>query len=181
MPTAEQAMLHLPTGVGESILVMSDLVTVKIRGQDSGGAFVVTEVSTPPQSGPPGLHRHPDQETFYVLEGTYRFDTLQGERRSSFEATRGSVVHIPSMVWHNYKNIGQVPGKVLVVLQPGNMLDFFRDLGIVVSDTSSIPQPAAPPNIQRVTAIVRKHSVEIWKGPADVNRTEQSQYEPVDG
>jgi len=164
MPTTEQAMFHILNGVGESILVVSDLVTVKIRGQNSGGAFVLTEVSTPPQGGPPGLHRHSDQETFYVLESVYRFDTQQGDRPSSLEATCGSVIHIPSMVWHNYKNIGQVPGKLMVVLQPGNMLDFFRELGVVVSDKTNLPRPSGPPDMQRVMAIMKKHHVEIMKG-----------------
>ncbi len=160
-----QAMSQIGRDEGESILVMTDLVTVKLRSQEGPGAFVLTEVSSPPQGGPPGLHRHPDQETFYVLEGMFRFDTLQGGQPTSVEARAGTVIHIPSMAWHNYKNVGQAPGKLLVILQPGEMIDFFRELGVPVTDRTNLPRPSGPPDMQRVMAITAKHHVEMMRPP----------------
>jgi len=163
--TADQGLSHIPASEGESILVMTDLVTVKVPSQATGGIFVLTEVITQPQGGPPMLHRHPDQETFYVLEGRFRFDMLQADQPSSIEAVPGSVIHIPSMTWHNYQNIDTTSGKLLVVMQPGDMLDFFRELGIAVTDRTSLPQPSGPPDMQRIMAITKKHQVEMRMPP----------------
>ncbi len=161
MPVTDKEMTFVSSGEGEAILVMTDLVTVKARSENVDGAFVLAEVSSPPQGGPPMLHRHPDEETFYVLEGIFRFETMQDNQVQSVEATAGSVLHIPSMVWHNYKNIGSVPGKLIAVMKPGDMIDFFRELGIPVTDTSNLPRPSGPPDMQRVMAITRKHHVEM--------------------
>ena len=161
MEVSDAAVTYIPTGEGDSILVMTDLVTVKVRSKVDGAAFAFSEVSTPPLGGPPALHRHPDQETFYVLEGMFRFDTIQDDRPSSVEATSGAVIHIPGMVWHNYKNIGKTPGKLLVLLQPGGMIEFFKELGVAVGDQANPPRPSGPPDMARAMAIMQKHHVEI--------------------
>lgn len=165
MSTTRNALSLVAASEGENILVITDLLTVKVQSEDTKGMYAVTEVSTPPQGGPPGLHRHPSQETFYILEGTVRFDTMQDGQPHSLEVTPGSVVHIPSMTWHNYKNIGATPSKMLAILQPGDMLDFFRELGIPVTDKTNLPRPSGPPDMQRVKAITQKHHVEMMGPP----------------
>ena len=165
MLATEQAVFQVPAGEGETILVMTDLCTIKARQPAGPGAFALSEVTTPPGGGPPGLHRHPDQETFYVLEGRYRFDTMQGGQRVSLEAGRGAVIHIPSRVWHNYQNIGTEPGKQLVLLQPGDLIEFFRELGLAVTDRNNLPRPAGPPDLARLMAITEKHHVEMLSKP----------------
>ena len=156
-----EALRHVPAGEGETLQVMLDQSTLKVRRREPGSAFALSEVATPPQGGPPGLHRHPDQETFYVLEGRYRFDTLHDGQPRSLEAGPGDVVHIPSLVWHNYKNIGATPGKQIVILQPGDLIDFFLELGVPVSDKANPPRPSGPPDMARIAAIMRKHHVEM--------------------
>jgi quercetin dioxygenase-like cupin family protein len=166
MSVTDQRISYLSGHEGETILVMTDFVTIKFRGEDGDGIFVLAEVVSPPQGGPPMLHRHKDEETFYVLDGLFRFDTLQENHLDSITTTPGSVIHIPSMVWHNYKNIGATPGKLLVVLQPGDMVDFFRELGVAVMDKTNFPRPAGPPDMQRVMAITKKYHVEMMEPPS---------------
>ena len=125
----DDSLAYVAPGEGEAILVMADLVTVKVRNDKGDNPFALTEVSTPPQGGPPSLHRHLDAETFYVIEGRFRFDTMQGDQPSSVEGGPGTVVHIPSMVWHNYKNVGETSGRMAALLQPGDMIDFFPRVG----------------------------------------------------
>ena len=160
-----EALTCIAPGDGESILVMTDLVTVKVRGQNSGERFALTEVLTPPRGGPPLLHRHRDAETFYILEGSFRFDTLQDGQIMSIEAAPGSVVHIPSLVWHNYKNITATHSKMMVVLQPGEMIDFFRELGVPATGETNTPRPSGPPDMHRVMEIQEKHHVESLNLP----------------
>jgi mannose-6-phosphate isomerase-like protein (cupin superfamily) len=156
-------LTHIAPGLGESIQVMTDRVTVRLQGESSYGPFALVEVSTPPQGGPPALHRHADQEVFRVLQGTFRFDTIADGQPASVEATAGSVVLIPSMVWHNYRNIGDTPGTLLVVLQPGDMISFFRELGTPAAGAGSTPRPPGPPDRSRVVAIAEKHHVELME------------------
>ena len=49
-------------------------------------------------------HNHPHEQFAYVLEGKFRMDCDQG----SFELGPGSVMHVPSGVYHGGQAIGDV-------------------------------------------------------------------------
>ncbi len=52
--------------------VLGDIITCKVSGKETGGAFALFEVDSPAGNGPPPhIHRRED-ETFYILEGTGR-------------------------------------------------------------------------------------------------------------
>jgi mannose-6-phosphate isomerase-like protein (cupin superfamily) len=67
-----------------------------------------------PRGGVP-LHRHRiEDEAWYVLEGTLRFQ--YGERE--FEAPAGSGVFLPRGVSHKFWNPGPVPARYLLIMGP---------------------------------------------------------------
>ena len=45
---------------------------ILLRGEESGGQVSLTEVTVPPNAGPP-LHTHDFDEGFYMLEGEMVF------------------------------------------------------------------------------------------------------------
>jgi len=49
-------------------------------------------------------HNHPHEQFAYILEGTFRMDCDDG----SFELGPGSVMHVPSGVYHGGQAIGDV-------------------------------------------------------------------------
>ena len=64
---ARNSGTYLPPGEGKSVWLVGDLITVKLEGEDTGGAYSLVEETTPPEGGrPPHIHHNAD-ETLYVL------------------------------------------------------------------------------------------------------------------
>ena len=63
---------------------------VRVPPDTTGGALTSIETTNAPGFGPP-LHRHPETEVFYVLEGRYLFE-VDGKQ---FTADAGDVVTAP--------------------------------------------------------------------------------------
>lgn len=64
------------------------------------------------------------------------------------------------MVWHNYKNVGDIPGKFIATLSPAGMESFFREIGQPIEDPLNPPKPAGPPSDeqrQKMMAIITKY------------------------
>lgn len=152
---------HIPAGEGTTLLVITDLVTFKLRNVDTRGAFFLAEVLVQPRGGVP-LHRHPAQETFYIIEGEFDFSTMLGDQTSTTHATSGAVLNVPSGIAHGYVNVGTVPGRMLFFLSPaGKSEQFFEEVGTLVQDPSSPPSlPGLPPR-ERLAAAMRKYQVEM--------------------
>ena len=89
--------------------------TVRISSRDTDGAYCVCEMTTLPGDGVP-LHVHDrDEEFYYILEGTYEMQA--GEER--ILAEKGALVVIPRDVPHQFRNVGRVPARVLMIFRPG--------------------------------------------------------------
>lgn len=56
------------SGPGEVLWFLGTVVRPKLRGADTAGRFALWEGTLPRGAAPP-LHSHPQDETFYVLEG----------------------------------------------------------------------------------------------------------------
>ena len=99
-------------------------MVVKVRDEDTAGAYSIHDNTIPPGSpGPrPHLHRH-HEEAFYVLEGalTVRVGTR------TIEAPAGSFVAVPRGVVHQPSNPGAEPTRVLLVFSPAGMGSFFEE------------------------------------------------------
>ena len=112
------------TPKGPTLDIFGDLVTVLISTADTGGKYTFMHGVTPPKGGPP-LHKHvSDSEVFHVLSGDFVF-MLDGER---VEAAEGATVFIPAGVVHQYQNIGDEPGELLLFVEPAGLDDFFVEL-----------------------------------------------------
>jgi len=130
--------LYVPAGDGESVWAFAgDRYTVKASAPDTGGAASVLEALIPPGSGPP-LHVHRgEDEAFYLLQGELEMAT--GE--TTFVATPGSFVFVPTGAPHTFRNCGGDMAKLLFLLAPGGFERFFLEVGTPVSESSSPPPP----------------------------------------
>ena len=138
--------------------IFGDLVSIKVASAETGHQYTVISGQTPPLGGPP-LHLHvSDSETFYVLDGTFIFE-LDGE---IFNANVGDVVHIQPGVKHLYQNVGAEPGKLLLVVSPGGLDDFFIELDSLLNAHAEPPMP-------EIAALHAKFKMELL-GPPMVAR-----------
>jgi len=142
-------------GEGQTWNVLGEMVTCKATGGDTTGAYSLFEVISPPQGGAPlHIHRNED-EAFYVLEG----ELLVQEGDQTYVAKAGSFVLFRKGTVHTYKNKGQQPAKMLVVVAPGGYENFFEAMSKVKAG------PGNPPNMSEVAAVAQRFSLEIVGPP----------------
>ncbi|MFB2769376.1 cupin domain-containing protein [Pelatocladus sp. BLCC-F211] len=151
-------------GKGYTYLVLGDLYTFLATGEDTGGAYSITEVLMQPQSVIPA-HRH-DQadEAHYILEGEIEY---QLEDRTSI-ATSGTFFNFPKNQYHGFKNIGSNPAKILMIITPAGAEQFFSEMGQQIVEPMSeeekrnLLSPPNPADIEKAIEIaVNKYGLEF--------------------
>jgi hypothetical protein len=102
---------------------------------------------------------HIENECFYVLDGEY--DIRVGERL--FNVKAGASVYAPRLVPHTWHDVGETPGRMLVVAQPaGGMEGFAKDL--IALGGTGVPDPSA------MTALFAKYNIEMLGPPLPKKR-----------
>ena len=149
------------SGEGEHWLVVTDVTTIKASSRDTSGKLLVLEVTVPPGGGPPVLHRHEYAEVFLFQEGEFEVCTMdEAYDPTTLRVGAGDTVSIPSMVWHNFKNVGETPGKFTAVHSPAVMEDFMREIGRRIDDPHDPPESGGPPSdaeMQRMMEIIGRY------------------------
>ncbi|HRO59538.1 MAG TPA: cupin domain-containing protein [Burkholderiaceae bacterium] len=88
----------------------------KADGAETANLYSVSEWWLEPHTQGPGAHSHPEDDVFYVIEGTMSF--LIGERW--VDAPKGSFVLAPGGTTHDFENRGAQRAGVLNFSAPGN-------------------------------------------------------------
>jgi mannose-6-phosphate isomerase-like protein (cupin superfamily) len=90
--------LHVTEGEGRMLWVVDELMTFKVSGEDTGGAYALTDSVVPPGGGPPPHIHHREDEAFWVLEGELEVmvggDHLRGGRRLVRPSAQGHPAHL---------------------------------------------------------------------------------------
>ena len=76
--------------------------TFKADGAESADRYAISEWWLEPHTRGPGGHQHPEDDVFYVLEGTITFLTSD----EWIDAPAGSFVLVPGGVTHAFDNRG---------------------------------------------------------------------------
>jgi mannose-6-phosphate isomerase-like protein (cupin superfamily) len=154
---------HLPPGEGtRSLWVLGELVAYKITSYQTGGAYSLFEVETPPGSGAPPHVQHREDEAFCVLEGEYGF-LVEGH---TINAGVGSLIYVPKGILHAHKNVGKEPGRMLVSQTPGGLHErFFEEIGEEMKVGSTAPVFEDPPDMERIAKIAAEYGIEIPPHP----------------
>ena len=107
---------HLPPGADSRTLwLLGEMVAYKITSDQTGGAYSLFEVKTPPGSGAPPHVQHREDEAFYVLEGEYEF-LIEGR---TINAGPGSLIYVPKGNLHAHTNFGEGMARMLLSQTPG--------------------------------------------------------------
>lgn len=87
----------------------------KADAAETDSRYSISEWWLEPHTQGPGAHAHPEDDVFYVIEGTMSF-LVDGEWT---DAPRGSFVLVPGGVTHDFQNRGEVRAGVLNLSIPG--------------------------------------------------------------
>jgi mannose-6-phosphate isomerase-like protein (cupin superfamily) len=156
MEASEQGAILVPPGEGKTLWVTDELMTFKASGEDTGGAYSLTDSLVPSGGGPPPHIHHREDEAFWVLEG--ELEIMVGEDR--FMAAAGSFVHLPKGLIHSYRNVGPGPARFLTLVVPAGLEKFFEEVGQPGTDLSS-PPPFGDEDIDRLLAAAPRYGLEI--------------------
>jgi mannose-6-phosphate isomerase-like protein (cupin superfamily) len=95
-----RAPVVLPPGGGRDYPMGRIRAVFKADGDETGQAYSISEWWLDPHTKGPGAHSHPEDDVFYVIDGT--MSVLVGDRW--IDATAGSFVLIPGGVTHDFEN-----------------------------------------------------------------------------
>ncbi|WP_240935982.1 cupin domain-containing protein [Billgrantia bachuensis] len=96
----------------------------KADGTESANAYSISEWWLEPNTKGPGAHCHPEDDVFYVLEGTMSF--LLDDQW--VEAPRGSFILAPGGVTHDFENRSSLRAGVLNFSSPGDFEKHMPDI-----------------------------------------------------
>ncbi len=123
----------LPTPTG-------DLVTIKAATSQTNGSLTVLELLIGPGQGP-ALHTHlREDELWYVIEGDFRFEAGDALLR----APTGGMAFGPRGTAHRFQNVGDTPGRLLVITTPSGLERFFEQFAAL------LPGPIGPESVAAV-------------------------------
>jgi quercetin dioxygenase-like cupin family protein len=123
MAAAPAAKLVEP-GQGKTIMLFAVRFDYKVTSADSGGALAALEVTIPPGTLVKP-HNHSREDEFTVVLGG-AVGARVGDR--VVEAAAGASMVKPRGIPHAMWNVGPEPARVLEVLSPGGLEDYFEEL-----------------------------------------------------
>jgi mannose-6-phosphate isomerase-like protein (cupin superfamily) len=126
------------------------VMEIKVRSEQTGGAWALVEAVVPPESSGPPLHINTQEdETFYVLEGAILLQL--GERKVSL--TQGCVGYVPKGSVHTFCNPYKEPARFLGFIAPGGFERFFEETAELQESTPAGEQP----DMGKLMALSRKY------------------------
>ena len=137
--------------------VVGDRYHFQVLGDETNGAFAMFEAFVPPQHGPPPHVHHREDEVFYVIEGEFTF-TIAGQ---PVLATAGQTIFGKRDIPHTFRNSGEKPGRLIIIVTPAGLERFFMEVGIPLDSPQSPPVEPASADIARLLAAAPRYGVEI--------------------
>ena len=150
----------------EQLWFLGTLARMKLDGQQTGGRFALWEGVLPNGAAPP-LHSHPQDETFYVLDGELADDDATPPGWVGNRGRRcgpGSVVFAPAGAPHTFR-VESDTARMLFLSTPAGIEEYVRSLG----EPARWPWLQPPPEGPRVSgeriAMVERELGIVRHGP----------------
>ena len=121
----ERRPLVLAPGDGRPYSMGRIQAVFKADESETASAYSISEWWLEPNTTGPGAHHHPDDDVFYVLDGTMSFRI--GDRW--VDASRGSLVLVPGGTPHDFQNRSADRAGMLNISCPGG---FERNMPSIV-------------------------------------------------
>ncbi len=114
-PDQERAGIVRLPGEGRSYLMGRISAVFKADGEETGNGYSISEWWLEPHTQGPGAHAHPEDDVFYVIEGT--MSILVGDRW--IDAPKGSFILAPGGLTHDFQNRSSSRAGILNLSIPG--------------------------------------------------------------
>ena len=156
--SSQNQVKYVPSGTGPAYVGPGDRMTYVITGAETGGAFFMAEVSVVPGGGPPPHIHSREDEAFYVQQGTLVAQV--GEQTLNLSA--GDFVFLPRGVAHSFKNVGEETARLLTIITPAGLENYFAEVFFPPSDAADIPE-IGPAVIARALKTAPKYGLELLR------------------
>jgi quercetin dioxygenase-like cupin family protein len=176
MTVAAPVRPHLVNTGGEQLWFLGTLARMKLDGEHTGGRFALWEGLLPRGASPP-LHSHPQDETFYVLEGEITVWLVDPELADDdgdppgWVATHGrrcgvgSAAFAPGGAPHTFR-VESDTARMLFLSTPAGIEDMVRALAEPAAWPWLQPPPGGPRvSAERMAAVERETGM-VRYGPA---------------
>jgi mannose-6-phosphate isomerase-like protein (cupin superfamily) len=144
---------------GEAFWFLGNLATIKATGADTAGRLTVAEFVNPPGFAPP-VHRHQvEDEMFYLISGTARFD-CDGR---TWQAGPGDFVLLPVGLPHTFLVGPAEPLRALQITTPAGFEGFAAEAGVPAPERRlPDPMPLDPAALGHAAA---RHGIDLLGPP----------------
>ena len=122
--TAPRGAVHLEPGAGRAYPMGRIAAVFKADGIETANRYSISEWWLEAQTQGPGAHAHPEDDVFFVIEGTMSF--LIGD--AWIDAPRGSFVLAPGGLTHDFENRSTARAGVLNFSIPGDFETHMPDI-----------------------------------------------------
>lgn len=156
---SEDAVISRPD-TQTALWFLGVLQQVRVSGEQTGGAFSLTDNLARRGNGSPvHIHEH-EEESLIVLDGDLRVVLAEEEHL----AGPGTVAVLPKGVPHAYV-VTSPEARFLTLHNPGGFEEFAAEVGEPAQALTLPPEPATPPDLAAVTAIAARHGITILGPP----------------
>ena len=155
----ERQPVFQPAAGGEAHWFTTNRITIRVRAEQTGGAFGLIEAVAPVGAAPPLHIHHREDESFWVLEGEVKIQC--GEQ--TFHAGPGDFAFLPRGVPHGFVVEGDRPARFLNVITPGGFEQFFADAGRP-AEGEGLP-PVGPPDIELLGRVSGEYGSDLLGPP----------------
>jgi len=94
----KRAAIFLPPGEGRSYPMGRISAVFKADGEETQGAYSISEWWLEPHTQGPGPHSHPEDDIFYVIEGRSSLNRPTAARPAPMTLLRGWIPQLPIFV-----------------------------------------------------------------------------------
>ena len=114
-PRTNRAPVILAPGEGRGYPMGRISAIFKADGSETQARYSISEWWLEPKTKGPGAHSHPEDDIFFVIEGT--MSVLVGEEW--IHGAKGAFILVPGGVTHDFENRGDTRAGVLNLSIPG--------------------------------------------------------------
>lgn len=141
---------------------LGGLVSFLLKGEDTGGRFVLMELTGRRESPSPRRIHHREDEILYVLEGEITVE-VEGETQ---RAPAGTLAFLPRGTEHGFA-VESEQAKMLVMALPAGLEGYFEEMSRPAGSLELPSDPEVAPDSEKLVRTAMKYGIEITGPPVE--------------